>query len=210
MTAAPVIALVLAAGRSSRSAPHHKLLTADATGTPMIARTLHALCASMIDRVVVVLGHRATDLRNAITAQAPYTRPLSTIIAPDHATGLSASLRAGLQAIAEPPPEAVLICLGDMPTLRPDLINRLIARHRHDNPPVTIPSHDGRQGHPVLWDRTMIPRLMTLEGDRGAGALIRALGAQTAIVPADETIHEDFDTPARLERFAASRPQQGG
>ncbi|MBB2205732.1 nucleotidyltransferase family protein [Gluconacetobacter takamatsuzukensis] len=207
---ARIIALVLAAGRSSRSAPHHKLLATDATGTPMIARTLRALCASKVDRIMVVLGHRAADLRAAIDAHAPYARPLSTTIAADHATGLSASLRAGLHSIAGLSPEGVLVCLGDMPNLRPDLIDRLVARHRRDNPPVTIPVHAGRQGHPVLWDRTTIPRLMTLEGDRGGGALIRALGTQAATVPADETIHEDFDTPARLERFAASAPPQSG
>jgi CTP:molybdopterin cytidylyltransferase MocA len=66
---------------------------------------------------VVVLGHRATDLRNDHRPRA-LCPPASTIIAPDYVTGLSASLRAGLQAIAEPPPEAVLICLGDMPTAR--------------------------------------------------------------------------------------------
>lgn len=206
---APITALILAAGRSSRSAPHHKLLVADATGTPMIVRTLHAVCASMVDHVVVVLGHRAPDLRAAIDAHAPYARPVSMTVAADHATGLSASLRAGLQATADRPAAGVLVCLGDMPNLRPDLIDRLITRHRRGTPPVTIPVHAGRQGHPVLWDRTMIPELMTLDGDRGGGALIRTVGAHAAIVPGDETIHEDFDTLARLERFAASMPPHG-
>lgn len=205
-----VVALVLAAGRSSRSAPHHKLLTTDATGTPMIARTLHAVCTSAVGRVIVVLGHRAEDLRAAIDAHAPYARPLTMTVAADHAAGLSASLRAGLQSIASTSPEGVLICLGDMPTLRPELIDGLIARHRQGNPPVTVPLHDGRQGHPVLWDQAMLPQLMALEGDRGGGTLIRALGAHVAIVPADETIHEDYDTAARLDHFAASTPPATG
>ncbi|MFS3136558.1 NTP transferase domain-containing protein [Gluconacetobacter sacchari] len=209
MTAA-IAALVLAAGRSSRSAPRHKLLAADATGTPMVARTLRALCASTVERVVVVLGHRAADLRAAIDAHAPYARPIEVTIAADHAAGLSASLRAGLRAIGDPAPGGVLVCLGDMPTLNPLLVARLIARHRQDNPPATIPCHGGHHGHPVLWDRTMIPHLMALEGDRGGGALIRALGPRAAIVAADETIHEDFDTPDRLDRFAASSPAEGG
>lgn len=206
---APIAALILAAGQSSRSAPHHKLLVADAAGTPMIARTLQAVCASTVDHVVIVLGHRVAELRAAIDAHGPYARPVSVTVAADHATGLSASLRAGLRAIAGRPATGVLVCLGDMPNLRPDLIDRLITRHRRDTPPVTIPVHAGRQGHPVLWDRTMIPALMTLNGDRGGGALIRTLGARAAIVPGDETIHEDFDTPARLERFAVTMPSPG-
>ncbi|WP_231854211.1 nucleotidyltransferase family protein [Gluconacetobacter diazotrophicus] len=205
-----IVALVLAAGRSSRSGDRHKLLAPDQMGQPMIARTLQAVCASAVDTVIVVLGHRANDLRAAIDTHAPYAREVAVTMAADHADGLSASLRAGLRMAEARHPSGILVCLGDMPWIGPDVITRLLARHRQSPAPVTVPVHDGRQGHPVLWDRTMIPALMALKGDRGGGALMRALGERVATVQAGATIHEDFDTPDRLDQFAATRPAGPG
>jgi CTP:molybdopterin cytidylyltransferase MocA/enamine deaminase RidA (YjgF/YER057c/UK114 family) len=198
------VALVLAAGRSSRSGPRHKLLAPDDAGVPMIARTLRAVCASTVETVIVVLGYRAAEIRAAIDAHAPYGRDVGITIAADYADGLSASLRAGMRAVESRHPSGVLVCLGDMPWVGADVIARLLARHRRTGAPVTVPVHDGRPGHPVLWDRAMIPDLMALDGDRGGGALIRALGARVATVTADAAIHEDFDTPDRLDQFAAT------
>ncbi|MDT8870730.1 NTP transferase domain-containing protein [Komagataeibacter rhaeticus] len=60
-----VAAIVLAAGASSRTAPAHKLLAPDATGLPMIARTLRAVAACRADPLVIVFGHRSTEIQAA-------------------------------------------------------------------------------------------------------------------------------------------------
>ncbi|GBQ82489.1 translation initiation inhibitor YjgF [Gluconacetobacter johannae DSM 13595] len=204
----PVAALILAAGRSSRTAPRHKLLAPDAGGVPMIARIVRAACASTAAPVIVVLGHRAAEIRAAILRHADHPGLVFTL-AEDHAHGLSASLRAGLAAAGPHAPSGVLVCLGDMPLIDTPLIDRLVARHRQDRAPATVPVHDGRIGHPVLWDRSVFPALMALEGDVGGRALIRAHAGRLATVPADAAIHADFDTPDRLDRFGALGASQG-
>ncbi len=85
---------MLAAGRSSRMAPRHKLLVADAAGRTMIARVVDAVLASRARPVLVVTGHRAAEVQAALAG-----RPVQFVAAPDHAAGLSASLRAGLAAV---------------------------------------------------------------------------------------------------------------
>lgn len=204
----PVAALILAAGRSSRTAPRHKLLTPDAGGVPMIARVVRAACASTARPVIVVLGHRAAEIRAAIIQHAGHPDLIFTI-AEDHGDGLSASLRAGLAAVGPHAPSGVLVCLGDMPLVDRTLIDRLIARHRRDRAPATVPVHDGRTGHPVLWDRVIFPALMGLDGDVGGRALIRAHAGRLAMIPADAAIHADFDTPERLDHFGTIGAAQG-
>ena len=54
-----IAAVVLAAGRSRRMAPHNKLLVADRTGKPMIARVVDNVLSSGARPVLVVLGHQA-------------------------------------------------------------------------------------------------------------------------------------------------------
>ena len=91
-----VAAIVLAAGRSSRMAPHHKLLLPDRDGRPMVTRVVDHVLASAARPVVVVTGHRAEEVRGALTG-----RDVQFVLAEAFADGLSASLRAGLAALPE-------------------------------------------------------------------------------------------------------------
>ncbi|WP_323992162.1 nucleotidyltransferase family protein [Nguyenibacter sp. L1] len=206
MTTRPksVAAILLAAGRSTRTGARHKLLASDRASVPMVVRTLRALCTSPAWPIIVVLGHRADDLRTVIAAHAPYEQDVTTCLAADHADGLSASLRAGVREAARHRPSGVLICLGDMPGLKPDLVARLIACHHEAAAPAIVPVHGGQHGHPALWDRAMIPELIALRGDQGARGLIRALGTRVRTLDADPSIHQDFDTAEQLDDFARS------
>ena len=116
-----VAAVILAAGRSSRMAPHNKLLVADRTGKAMIARVVDNALSSAARPIIVVTGHREDEVRAAIGG-----RPVRFVAAPDYAVGLSASLRAGLAAL---PDEiaAALICLGDMPLITGQMLDRALA-----------------------------------------------------------------------------------
>jgi molybdenum cofactor cytidylyltransferase len=189
-----VAAVVLAAGLSTRMAPKNKLLLPDATGRAMIARVVDNLLASTARPVLVVTGHAAAAVRAALAG-----REVVFIDAPDHALGLSASLRAGIAAL---PAEvaAALVCLGDMPLVGAALLDRLIAAH---NPAagraVVVPTYRGQRGNPVLWDRAFFAALCALTGDRGARGLLAGLAGQVAEIEADDdAVLRDFDTAASL------------
>ncbi|GCE84498.1 nucleotidyltransferase family protein [Komagataeibacter diospyri] len=199
-----IAAIVLAAGCSSRTAPLHKLLTPDATGLPMIARTLRAITASRANPVIVVLGHRAAEIRSAASTDMPAQNAPRFITAPDHACGLSQTLAAGIHAAGTYPAVAgALVCLGDMPLIGTALIDRMIdAFLTSPDHPGVLPVHDGRRGNPVLWSRSLFPTLMHLTGDQGARPLIRRHEPDMLRVTAGPEITADFDTPARLADFA--------
>ena len=192
---AAVSALVLAAGRSSRMAPRHKLLEPDAAGVPMIARVVDQVLASRARPVRVVVGHRADEVMAALAG-----RPVTAVPAADYAEGLSASLRAGLAAVTE---RAALVVLGDMPLVSAAVIDRLVAAYDPDEGRlIAVPVHEGQWGNPVLWDRRFFPAMMALTGDAGARPLLRQHADVVAEVPADDGVLRDFDTPESLAAFA--------
>jgi molybdenum cofactor cytidylyltransferase len=187
-------AIVLAAGLSSRMGPRNKLLIPDATGIPMIARTVDAVLASSARPIYVVVGHQA----DAITA-ALAGRPVTIVAALDYRDGLSASLRAGLAAL---PPEiaAALICLGDMPLLRPADIDRLLdAYDPAEGRLIIVPTHAGQRGNPVLWDRSFFPAMTALTGDTGARSLLQQYAEHvTEAEIQSDSVLIDFDTPETI------------
>ncbi|MGC8469099.1 MAG: NTP transferase domain-containing protein [Acetobacteraceae bacterium] len=194
---AAVTALVLAAGRSRRAAPLHKLLV-PVRGKPMIARTVDNVLASRARPVLVVLGHEAETVAGALAG-----RPVGRVIAADHAEGLAASLRAGLAAV---PAEArgVIVCLGDMPFVTGRVIDRLIeAFDPGEGRTIVIPTFRGKRGNPVLWDRRFLPEMMALSGDAGARALLERHHAETVEVEMEnDAVLRDFDTPEALAALA--------
>ncbi len=197
---AGVAAIVLAAGQSTRMAPYHKLLVADRGGKTMIARTVDNVLASGARPVLVVVGHRAEDIKAALGG-----RPVTYVPAPDYAEGLSASLKAGIAAV---PPEArgALVCLGDMPLVTGRMLDRLIAGFDPDEGrAVVVPVHQGKFGNPILWDRQFFPDILALSGDSGARKLLHQHAEGVAEIDmADDAVLRDFDT---LESLATLPPR---
>jgi molybdenum cofactor cytidylyltransferase len=209
---APVAAVVLAAGASTRMAPHHKLLLADRSGKPMIARVVDNVLSSRARPVVVVVGHRAAEVREALGG-----RPVRFVAAADFADGLSASLRAGLAAVPAEA-QAALICLGDMPMVTGRILDRLIEAWSPDQGRLIVqPTHRGRAGNPMLWDRRFFAEMAALDGDAGARSLLARHPDIVADVELDDdSVLRDFDTvesladlPERL-RPVAAMPNQAG
>ena len=188
-----VAAIVLAAGQSRRMAPDHKLLVTDPAGKPMLARTVDNVLSSGARPIIVVTGHREAEIR-AILGR----RPVTFVTAADHTDGLSASLRAGLEALPGDA-AAALICLGDMPLVTGRMLDRLIEAHDADEGRLIVaPTADGALGNPVLWDRQYFADLRALTGDRGARSLLeRNLDAITTIELGEPALR-DFDTPESL------------
>ncbi len=199
-SAPTIAALVLAAGRSRRMAPHNKLLVADRTGKTMIARVVENLLSSLARPVLVVTGHMAEQVEKALGG-----RPVRYVHAPDYAEGLSASLKAGIAALP-PDSAAVVVCLGDMPLVTGRMIDRLLeAYDPGEGRLIVLPTFRGKQGNPMLWDRRFFSEILQLSGDTGARSLVGKYAEFVAEVEmGDDAVLRDFDTPESL----ASLPQR--
>ncbi len=191
-----IAALVLAAGASTRMAPRNKLLVEDSAGLAMAARVAAACAASRADEVVVVTGHQAEAVEAAIRHAAPQAR---FVRAPAFAEGLSASLRAGVTALG-PDITAALVCLGDMPLVSPAEMDQVIgAWCPEEERLIIVPTHRGKRGNPVLWDRRFFAEMAALQGDTGARGLFRLhADVVSEVALAGDAVLRDFDTPESL------------
>ena len=193
--ARPSVAIVvLAAGRSSRMAPQHKLLVPGRDGRAMVARVVDNLLAAPIRPVIVVTGHRAAEVEAALAG-----KPVTLVASPGWDQGLSASLQAGIAAVPADA-RAVIVCLGDMPLVTARTIERLVAAYDpNEGRSIVAPTFKGELGNPVLWDRAFFAEMMALTGDRGARGLLERHGEHLAtVVMDDDAVLRDVDTAEQL------------
>ena len=200
-----IAAVVMAAGRSRRMAPHNKLLVTDKAGKPMIARVVDNVLSSKARPILVVTGHQAEQVEHALGG-----RPVQYIHATDYAEGLSASLKAGIAAV---PPEcaAAIVCLGDMPLVTGRMIDRLMQMYDPDEGRlIVLPTFRGKQGNPMLWDRRYFQEILQISGDSGARFLVgKHAEAVTEVEMADDAVLRDFDTTESLTTLPARMRPEG-
>jgi molybdenum cofactor cytidylyltransferase len=194
-SAAPrIAAVVLAAGRSSRAAPANKLLASLPDGRALIAMTVDHALASRADEVIVVTGHQADLVQAALAG-----RTLRFVHAARFGAGMAESLKAGVAALTGDV-SAVLICLGDMPLVDATALDRLIAAYDPDEGrAIVVPTHRGRRGNPVLWDRRFFAAIAGLDGDAGARQILaQNLELVAEVAMDDDAVLRDFDTKDAL------------
>ncbi|HYM65684.1 MAG TPA: nucleotidyltransferase family protein [Patescibacteria group bacterium] len=191
-------ALILAAGSSRRMGSPKQLLLVD--GRPLLERVVAQACASRVDDVLVVLGAAADEIQ----AKVDFGRA-RVHVNPDHASGMASSLRAGLSALSEPVDRALII-LGDQPDITPALLDELLDLQESSGLPAAALSLDGLLHPPVVLKRELWGDLMSLEGDVGCRAVIRARPELVARLAATGRGNHpvDVDTPADYERLVGT------
>jgi molybdenum cofactor cytidylyltransferase len=168
-------------------------LTLEIAGEPLIRRAVAPLVAARRITDTIVVVRPGADL--------PLAGLACTVVEnPDHAAGMSTSLRAGIAA-APVHTDAYLVSLGDLPHLTADLCDRVVEAFLASPRPILVPRHAERNGHPVVFARACRQDLLALRGDVGARDLLRARPDQVEILPvADAAVIRDVDTPEDLRR----------
>jgi CTP:molybdopterin cytidylyltransferase MocA len=181
--------LVLAAGGSSRFGGRPKQL-APLDGKPLLEHVLISMSRAGLDRVVVVLGSHADEVAEAVPMHGA-----EPVVCGDWESGLSASLRTGVEALAGC--DAVAVALGDQPRLSAEAVARVVSQRGSDELAVRA-TYGGVPGHPVLLERTLLARIGSLpSGDAGARTLLH--GVPIREVACDGLgSPDDVDTPEAL------------
>lgn len=194
-----IAALVLAAGQSRRMGTRNKLLE-EVEGKPLLLKAVDAALQAQTGPIVVVTGHARETVEGLLKDRA-----VTTVHNPDHAEGLSTSLRCGLKALPEDA-DGVLVLLGDMPGIRAEVLDRLIAAFDPSgDASICVPAYQGKRGNPVLFARRYFPEMREISGDMGAKPLLSTYADQIAAVEMpDEGVLIDLDTPESLEAYRDS------
>ena len=189
-------ALLLAAGESSRMGEPKALLPWQ--GTTLLEHQLAALESAGVSRTVVVLGHQPERLQPLIYGR----QGVRWVHNPDYRKGKTTSIRAGLHALIQsqatapdtPGEEAILLLNVDQP--RSSSIIRLIIRShfesaRPGHPSITVPTYQGKGGHPVVLSAHLMDELMQMsESTQGLKAVVRRHG--------DDVVRVELDAPEIL------------
>jgi molybdenum cofactor cytidylyltransferase len=193
-------AIILAAGQSSRFRAGGGMgptkLVAKLDGKPIVRRVVEAALATKAHPVVVVTGYARSSVEGAIA-----DLDLELAFNPKFASGLASSLSVGLSAMPGEDVMGALVLLGDMPWIKPRLIDALIdAFWARKDALAAVPLREGRRGNPVVLSRGLFERATRLTGDEGARRLIGALSARelVEVEASDMGVTFDVDTPADL------------
>ncbi len=190
-----IVGAILAAGTGSRLGRPKALL--DWGGRPLVCHLAEVALRSGLDRVVVVVGPRAEEVRAALRGL-----PVDVVYNYYFGLGQSTSVKAALAALP-PGTEAVVFLLVDQPFVSPDLIRSVVDAYRRTGAPVIVPWGPGRPGNPVLFGRPLFVELLALTGDRGGRVVIQRHADRAVTVPVgSDEVFFDIDT---VEDYRAAR-----
>ena len=188
-----VVAVVLAAGKSQRMGRFKQLLPFG--GRAVVQTVVDMLHSLEIEEIVVVVGHRADEVRKVLADSA------RCVENPGYADGMFSSVLAGLNAL-DPKVDGMMLLLGDQPQIRVSVVKTVLDRFCSTGKGIVLPEVLGKRGHPVIIDvQRYGEAIRALDGSEGLKPLVRGYPEDTEIVKIDdESILRDLDTPEDYER----------
>lgn len=188
-----VAGLVLAAGGGRRLGGRPKALL-EHRGRPLVEHAVEALRSAGCERVHVVLGARAGDVRERARLE-----DCVLVDNPGWERGMGSSLRAGLDSLAGTGARAALVLLVDQPGVGVDAVARVRAAYRDETSLVSA-AYEGARGHPVLLGAAHWAGIVaSATGDRGARAYLRTHEESITLVECGDVARPyDIDTEADL------------
>lgn len=189
------LAVVPAAGAAERFGSD-KLL-ASVGGAPLLERTVRSLLEGGVDRVVVVLGPRAAELRERVPALREKAVSIATNPHPER--GMLSSVQQGLRGAQGEP---VLVLPGDMPYVEPATVAALLQRQRETGA-IVSPRFDGKRGHPVAIPGALRDEILAACQNATLHEVLRAHASQRLDLDVyDRGVLRDVDAPEDLAERA--------
>ena len=186
-----VSAILLAAGEARRMGRLKQIMPLGGSST-MVEQTLDNLLASRVSEVIVVLGHRAEEVKRRIA-----DRPVKIMVNPIYQKGMGTSIAAGLNLV-DSQAGAVLLALADQPFVDSQTIGRLVEEFQAHDKGIAIPTYRGRRGHPIIFSMKYKVQLSGLTSDIGGREIIKEHPADILEVAVDcEGVIIDIDTLAQ-------------
>jgi molybdenum cofactor cytidylyltransferase len=200
LSEATIVGVVLGAGKSSRFGTPKQLLPFG--DTTLLGQAVRNANASVLDRVVVVLGRASEELR----ATVDFGRA-EVVENTAYGTGCASSLLAGLDAAGQGC-DAIALLLGDQPGVSSQFIDHVIATWQQNRPWAAVTAYNptplyGRVsnppptalGHPFVFAREAFGELRSLHGDKAVWKLIEAHPERISRVEIAAPLPPDVDDP---------------
>lgn len=193
------VAVILAAGASSRMGEPKQLLTYD--GHTFLQRALSIAKTLFNDRLIVVFGANASAI-----IEGSDLNETRFVINKDWADGMGSSIREGVRAcmISFPAADAIIFITVDQPFLSSSHLAHIISRHEETGKPIVTSTYENTVGIPALFARTYFQALEKLHGDKGAKEIIKG-NSDDAVSVEFRGGGVDIDTPAQYQDLVRNK-----
>ena len=190
------VGIILAAGESKRMGTAKQLLPWGKT--IVLQRVIDMAAGSCLERVILVLGYRADEIANRI--RLPDKARI--VVNETYREGMASSLKCGIRN-APAATEAFMLILGDQPFIEVTVFNHLIAAHHAGSGGITIPTYDGKRGHPVVFSSRYREELLAVSDQGAREVLSRHIDAIIELTMPSPYILSDLDTPEDYQKSKA-------
>jgi molybdenum cofactor cytidylyltransferase len=157
---------------------------------------------SGVNEIVVVLGSEKDRIRMQI-------KDYPLIITENHAFqhGMLSSVQCGIRVLPENT-DAILLLLGDQPMIPASVIDNVIDAYRQTGKGIVIAVHDGKRGHPILFDINYREEVEQLSPDHSLHDLTRKfpedileIEVGTPVILRDIDTIEDYNKELKYRRL---------
>jgi len=185
-------AILLCAGRGTRfdaTGNSSKLLAPLSSGVLVLEAALNHLMAVNLHPLAIA-NPSQEQLKSFLTQQG-----ISWIESLQADQGMGYSIATGVRHSEKA--DGWLICLGDMPYLRPETLAQLLKTIEQHPQSIVAPIHQGQRGHPVFIPAIFKQDLLGLQKDEGPRHLMKH-GPVVLMDTNDAGILRDIDQPSDL------------
>ena len=186
-------AIVLAAGQGTRMRSRIPKVLHPLAGRPLILHVLDALAAAGVERPVVVTGHGADAVEEAIGDRATTARQ-------EPQRGTADAVRIGLEALGADAEGVVLVTMGDAPLQPAALFERLLVEQVAGGTPLALVT--ARMDDPSGYGR------IVRGPDGGAAAIVEEADADEATLALSEVNAGTYAFEIAWLREAIGRVQE--
>ncbi len=188
------VAILLAAGESRRMGQLKALLPWQ--GDTLLGCQVSSLLQAGIHQVVVVLGHKQDRLLPLLEGQDR----VFPVFNPDYQAGKTTSIKTGLRARQAADAQTLVLLNVDQPRTS-ETISTLLSKHESSDCLITIPVFQGKGGHPIILDYSLLPELLEIaEASQGIRAVVRKHEERMQRVEMDTPeILWDLNTPEQYQ-----------
>ncbi|MFB3119385.1 MAG: NTP transferase domain-containing protein, partial [Stenotrophomonas maltophilia] len=188
------VAILLAAGESRRMGQLKALLPWQ--GDTLLGCQVSSLLQAGIHQVVVVLGHKQDRLLPLLEGQDR----VFPVFNPDYQAGKTTSIKTGLRARQAADAQTLVLLNVDQPRTS-ETISTLLSKHESSDCLITIPVFQGKGGHPIILDYSLLPELLEIaEASQGIRAVVRKHKERMQRVEMDTPeVLWDLNTPEQYQ-----------